>query len=203
MIKATTADHNHVFADNSPTMSKRRRDSKQPQPQKGDAEDEDIRVIPVVGGSEVHIGHGLLKRVPQMIQDAGIKAARFVIVSDETVFGLYGQQLVDAFVATGHTPLTFQIKPGEGSKSRAYKEQIEDFCLSHRCQRDTCFCALGGGVVGDLTGFVAATFMRGVPVVQIPTSMMAMLDSSVGGKTAINVRNVATGTSRLLNAHCA
>jgi len=118
---------------------------------------------------------------------AGIKASRFVIVSDETVFGLYGQKLVDAFVAAGHTPLTFQVKPGENSKCRMYKQQIEDHMLEHRCQRDTCMVALGGGVVGDLTGYVAATYMRGVPVVQVPTSMMAMLDSSVGGKTAINV----------------
>ena len=59
--------------------------------------------------------------------------------------------------------------------------------LANRCQRDTCLVALGGGVVGDLTGYVAATFMRGVPVVQIPTSTMAMMDSSVGGKTAVNV----------------
>eukprot|EP00962_Isochrysis_galbana_P005286 scaffold1441_cov120-Isochrysis_galbana.AAC.15 len=168
-------------------MSKRRREVQQQQPKKGDAEAEDIHIIPVVGGSEVHIGHGLLKRVPQMVEDAGIKACRFVIISDQTVFGLYGQHLVDAFAAAGHTALTFEIKPGESSKNREYKEQIEDFMLSHRCMRDTCMVALGGGVVGDLTGFVAATFMRGVPVVQVPTSMMAMLDSSVGGKTAVNV----------------
>ena len=80
-----------------------------------------------------------------------------------------------------------RCRAGEGSKSRANKAAIEDFVLSHKCQRDTCFLALGGGVVGDLTGYVASTFMRGVPVIQIPTSMMAMLDSSVGGKTAINV----------------
>lgn len=59
--------------------------------------------------------------------------------------------------------------------------------LANKCQRDTCLLALGGGVVGDLTGYVAATFMRGIPFVQIPTSMMAMVDSSVGGKTAVNV----------------
>ncbi|EOD40214.1 Pentafunctional AroM protein, partial [Emiliania huxleyi CCMP1516] len=142
--------------------------------------------VQVIGGSEVHIGHGLLRKVPEMALAAGIKASRFVIVSDETVFGLYGQTLVDAFVAAGHTPLTFQVKPGENSKCRMYKQQIEDHMLEHRCQRDTCMLPVGG-VVGDLTGYVAATYMRGVPVVQVPTSMMAMLDSSVGGKTAINV----------------
>ena len=71
--------------------------------------------------------------------------------------------------------------------------------LSHRCNRDTCMIALGGGVVGDLVGFVAATYMRGVPFVQVPTSTMAMFDSSVGGKTAINVpagKNLIGGALR-------
>ena len=67
------------------------------------------------------------------------------------------------------------------------KDAIEDFMLAYKCNRDTCMFALGGGVTGDLVGFVASTYMRGVPFVQIPTSTMAMIDSSVGGKTAINV----------------
>eukprot|EP00929_Paragymnodinium_shiwhaense_P042531 TRINITY_DN21998_c0_g2_i1.p1 TRINITY_DN21998_c0_g2~~TRINITY_DN21998_c0_g2_i1.p1 ORF type:complete len:1551 (+),score=381.55 TRINITY_DN21998_c0_g2_i1:60-4655(+) len=148
-----------------------------------------VREIPVIGGSVVYVGNGLLRKIPSEItaKGSGIKASRFVIVSDRTVFGLYGQILVDAFKECGHTPLTFQIPPGENSKHRRVKEQIEDYMLANKCQRDTCLVALGGGVVGDLTGYVAATFMRGVPVVQVPTSMMAMIDSSVGGKTAINV----------------
>ena len=76
---------------------------------------------------------------------------------------------------------------GEESKSREVKDAIEDFMLAYKCNRDTCMFALGGGVTGDLVGFVASTYMRGVPFVQIPTSTMAMIDSSVGGKTAINV----------------
>ena len=150
----------------------------------------DVSTIEVIGGSVVHIGRDLLTSIPGYILDkkaSGIKASRYVIVSDRTVFGLYGDKLVNAFKAAGHTPLTFQVEPGEGSKDRRVKERIEDYMLEHRCQRDACMVALGGGVVGDLTGFVAATFMRGVPVVQIPSSMLAMLDSSVGGKTAINV----------------
>mmetsp|Transcript_22712 Transcript_22712/g.51396 ORF Transcript_22712/g.51396 Transcript_22712/m.51396 type:complete len:440 (-) Transcript_22712:833-2152(-) len=83
--------------------------------------------------------------------------------------------------------LTYQVPAGENSKCRAVKDSIEDFMLLHRCNRDTVMIALGGGVVGDLVGFVAATYMRGVPVIQVPTSSTAMIDSSVGGKTAINV----------------
>merc|ERR1740121_3354021 len=81
----------------------------------------------------------------------------------------------------------YEIPAGEPSKSREIKAAIEDFMLEKRCTRDTVVVALGGGVVGDLSGFLAATYMRGVPVVQVPTSVMAMVDSSVGGKTAINV----------------
>jgi len=87
----------------------------------------------------------------------------------------------------GKLLLTFQVVAGEASKCREVKAAIEDFMLLHRCNRDTCMIALGGGVVGDLVGYVAATFMRGVPYVQVPTSSTAMIDSSVGGKTAINV----------------
>ena len=157
--------------------------------QKASAYDDDRLEVPVIGGSVVYIGHGLLTKIPAEItaKDSGIKASRFVVISDTNVFPIYGQKLIDAFEAAGHKAIAFQVAAGEGSKSRANKSAIEDFVLQHKCQRDTCFLALGGGVVGDLTGYVAATFMRGVPIVQIPTSMMAMVDSSVGGKTAINV----------------
>jgi hypothetical protein len=208
-------------------------------------------VIPVTGGSSVHIGSQLVDLIPKEILRTkhGKKATKFVIVSDETVFRLHGARLVSAFAALGITQkptgpkqlVVYQIKPGEKSKSRKVKEDVEDTLIAKGCKRDTVMVALGGGVVGDLTGFVAATFMRGVPVVQvhtslneqakptknqaappaiqllrcttqnnprhrqaatscmlctpchttfdtqIPTSVMAMVDSSVGGKTAVNV----------------
>jgi pentafunctional AROM polypeptide len=180
------------------------------------------QTIPVIGDSVVHVGRGLLRQIASEITPAnGIKASRFVIVSDKNVWSLYGQQLVHSFLALGgfavadckivpdsapgavalgcscsEAPLeigkdkvllTYQVPAGEGSKCRAIKAAIEDFMLAHLCNRDTCMLALGGGVVGDLVGYVAATYMRGVPYVQIPTSTTAMIDSSVGGKTAINV----------------
>ena len=170
------------------------------------------RIIPVIGDSKVVVGRGLLSSIPAELTPAnGFKASKYVVVSDANVWPLYGKQLVEAFTVLGFTVvhsaasnvspadrpkeaadsgkllLTYQVAAGEGSKSRSVKDAIEDFMLHHRCNRDTCMIALGGGVVGDLVGFVAATFMRGVPVVQIPTSSTAMIDSSVGGKTAINV----------------
>lgn len=158
---------------------------------------EDVKVleIPVIGDSRVLIGPGLLEDVPRRLLAAGVKPAVFVLLSDMTVFGHYGPRLAEAFEKEGITKadmsnprlLTYQVKAGEGSKSRDAKEKIEDFMLRNRCVRNTVVLALGGGVIGDLSGFVAATYMRGVPFIQIPTSTMAMIDSSVGGKTAINV----------------
>ena len=79
------------------------------------------------------------------------------------------------------------LEPGEVTKNRKTKEMVEDWMLESRCLRSTCVLALGGGVIGDFAGFVAATFMRGVPVVQLPTSLLAMVDSSIGGKTGLDV----------------
>ena len=159
------------------------------------------RKIDVVGGSVVHIGRALLEQIPSFLlsSDGPVgKASAFVVVSDETVFRLYGEKLLAGFVSAGciRDEMTVgeskrvthvTVPAGEGSKSREMKARIEDRMLEFKCKRDTVVVALGGGVVGDLSGFCAATYMRGVPVVQIPTSVMAMVDSSVGGKTAINV----------------
>lgn len=163
------------------------------------------REIPVIGECKVLVGRDLLRQIPLEITTSHqIKASKFVIVSDSNVWPLYGKQLVAAFAAlsdvtvhdvasdgqaandkpieieSGKLLLTYQVPAGEGSKSRGVKAAIEDFMLLHRCNRDTCMIALGGGVVGDLVGYVAATFMRGVPYVQVPTSSTAMIDSSVG-----------------------
>eukprot|EP00933_Yihiella_yeosuensis_P028327 TRINITY_DN22141_c0_g1_i1.p1 TRINITY_DN22141_c0_g1~~TRINITY_DN22141_c0_g1_i1.p1 ORF type:complete len:386 (+),score=76.60 TRINITY_DN22141_c0_g1_i1:72-1229(+) len=153
----------------------------------------EVKEIPVVGDSRVLVAPGLLEEIPSRLVDAGFKASTLVIVSDKTVFGLYGQRLETAFESekkkrgTGPRVLTFSFPAGEASKNRETKAAIEDFMLGHKCARDSAILALGGGVVGDLAGFTAATYMRGVPVVQVPTSTMAMIDSSVGGKTALNV----------------
>lgn len=154
----------------------------------------EARTIPVIGDSQVLVGPGLLEEIPQRLDDAGMKPGVFVIVSDKNVFSHYGDRLVGAFkkfhsekASKPARILNHTVPAGEGTKCREIKAQLEDFMLSEKCTRDTVVVALGGGVVGDLSGFLAATYMRGVPVVQIPTSVMAMVDSSVGGKTAINV----------------
>jgi pentafunctional AROM polypeptide len=115
-----------------------------------------------------------------------VKSTKFAVVTDENLAPLYLDKLKAAFKKEGIDLLAQIIPPGEQTKCRAMKEKIENTLLEAKCGRDTCILALGGGVVGDLTGFVASTFLRGVPFVQIPTSLLAMVDSSIGGKTGLD-----------------
>jgi len=109
---------------------------------------------------------------------------RIVVISDDNVSRLHRDRFQEALA--GH-PLDFiSIPPGEKSKTREMKLRIEDQLLEKQYGRDTLILALGGGVVGDLAGFVAATYNRGIPFVQVATSLLAMVDSSVGGKTGVD-----------------
>jgi 3-dehydroquinate synthase len=115
--------------------------------------------------------------------------SRIVVVTDDNVNELYGKSLLKQLGKTYPQVDLFSIRPGEESKSRINKAKIEDWMLELGCMKDTMMIAFGGGVVGDLAGFVASTFMRGIPFVQIPTTLLAMVDSSIGGKTAINTKH--------------
>ena len=109
---------------------------------------------------------------------------KMVIITDDHINTLYGPILVTALAE--FKPLLFTFLSGEISKTNKTKQTLEEQMLQQHCDRDTLILALGGGVVGDLAGFIAATYMRGIPYIQIPTSLLAMVDSSVGGKTGIN-----------------
>ncbi len=111
-------------------------------------------------------------------------AHRYVIVTDDTVAEHYGRRVIDSFA--GAQPLLLRIPPGESQKTRLTWSSLTDEMLDAGCGRDTTVIALGGGVVGDLAGFVAATFMRGIPFVQVPTTLLAMIDASIGGKTGVD-----------------
>jgi len=114
-----------------------------------------------------------------------VQADRYAVITDSNVAALYGKQLVQEL---GGAPrcLLFQFRPGEPSKTRETWATLTDEMLAHQLGRDTAVVALGGGVTGDLAGFVAGTYLRGVPYVQVPTSILAMVDSSIGGKTGID-----------------
>ncbi|WP_439517783.1 3-dehydroquinate synthase [Hydrogenophaga sp.] len=114
------------------------------------------------------------------------KAASALIVTNHTVAPLYAERLARALAARFPRIHTVSLPDGESHKNWETLNVIFDALLTHGCDRKTVLFALGGGVVGDMTGFAAASYMRGVPFVQVPTTLLAQVDSSVGGKTAIN-----------------
>ncbi len=137
------------------------------------------------GGYSVHIGRGLLSRACALMQGRW-HDRRACIVTDSNVGPLYADLLADALRAGGIAPHVVTIPSGESSKSLAQAARLYDELSQRRHERGEPIFALGGGVVGDLAGFVAATWMRGVPLVQVPTSLEADIDASVGGKTGVN-----------------
>ncbi len=130
------------------------------------------------------IGTGLLGDAATYAQLPG--AATALIISNTTVAPLYAAQLQSALQARYPRVLLLELPDGEAHKDWAHLQLIFDTLLQHGCDRKTVLFALGGGVVGDMCGFAAASYMRGVPFVQVPTTLLAQVDSSVGGKTAIN-----------------
>ncbi|KZV97983.1 Pentafunctional AroM protein [Exidia glandulosa HHB12029] len=142
-----------------------------------------VERVPILGKDSIHVGFRLVDH----IRDTLLKtcpASCYVLITDTNVGPLYLDDFKRGFA--GQRFLTYLLPPGEGSKSRETKAEVEDWLLEQACTRDTVLLALGGGVIGDLAGFIAATFMRGIRFVQIPTTLLAMVDSSVGGKTAID-----------------
>ncbi len=116
-----------------------------------------------------------------------LKPCRAAILTDSNVAPLYAERLEGSLKNAGFEPVTFIIPAGEGSKSAEYYLAFLSFLAQNKITRSDCLFALGGGVVGDLCGFCASTYLRGVEFIQIPTTLLAMVDSSVGGKTAIDI----------------
>ncbi len=129
---------------------------------------------------------GLLARLPQLVREHA-PAHKYAVISDATVAGLYGAGVLDGFRREGLDGFIVPFPAGEKSKSREEWARLTDALLDGGVGRDGAVVALGGGVTGDLAGFVAATYMRGVPLVQVPTSLLAMIDASIGGKVGVSV----------------
>ncbi len=134
---------------------------------------------------DVVVGDGLLGRAGALLAPV-IPQKRAVVVTDATVAALHLPALMDGLAQTGITAQHIVVPPGEASKSMASYARVVDGLLDAGVERRTTVIALGGGVVGDLAGFAAATTLRGLPFVQVPTTLLAQVDSSVGGKTGIN-----------------
>lgn len=134
----------------------------------------------------VEIGHGLLASAGERIRAVcgGTSAA---VVSDDTVFSLYGAALCTQLEAAGYRVVPFVFPHGEASKNLTTYAELVNFLAEKRLTRADVLVALGGGVTGDLGGFAAATYLRGIRYVQVPTTLLAAVDSSVGGKTAVDL----------------
>lgn len=127
-----------------------------------------------------------LASVPTLLEDAGLRPGRCLLVSDENVAAHYRMPLTEGLSNAGWTVRSIVLPPGEQTKSASALHSVYDEALGWGIDRTTPVLALGGGVIGDLAGFAAATLLRGLPLVQLPTSLLAQVDASVGGKTAIN-----------------
>ena len=132
----------------------------------------------------IHIGRGLLNKTELILPH--LKRKSVAIVSNTTVAPLYMETIAAPLRATGVNVLEIVLPDGEAYKNSETLNQIYDALLKNRCERTTTLIALGGGVIGDLTGYAAATYLRGVPFIQVPTTLLSQVDSSVGGKTGIN-----------------
>lgn len=149
-----------------------------------------VEKVRILNKDTIHIGYDLQDHiVDTLIQTE--KSSTYVIITDSNIVK---KGYLDSFTKKFESKLdsesqrvfSYVVSPGEANKTRETKAKIEDYLLSKGCTRDTVILAVGGGVIGDMIGFVAATFMRGVRVVQVPTTLLAMVDSSIGGKTAVD-----------------
>jgi 3-dehydroquinate synthase len=134
---------------------------------------------------DIHIGRGLLDQAGALIGPI-LPRAKVAIVTDSNVAPLHAQRLTEALQSLGIASSTLTLPPGEATKSWLHLSETTDFLLTEKVERRDVVIALGGGVIGDLVGFAAAILRRGVRFIQIPTSLLAQVDSSVGGKTGIN-----------------
>ncbi len=133
----------------------------------------------------VYVGWGILRTIGMLMKNAGLKNAAYII-TDSNVQKLHAKKVTGSLEEAGFTVDCYAISAGEPSKDIDEAIKIYDWLVKHKAERGHTILALGGGVVGDLAGYVAATYLRGLPLVQVPTSLLAMTDSAIGGKTGVN-----------------
>lgn len=141
------------------------------------------RTIPVL------LGSGIFGTIVSEIEKRKLKG-NILLITDGNVNRLYRKKVEKAFEGFKGNFNTLVLKPGENTKSQENLNKIYSFLLKKKYSRDTLIIAMGGGVIGDIAGFAAATFMRGVKYIQVPTTLLAVSDSAIGGKTGINLNNI-------------
>ena len=147
-----------------------------------------MRIITVEASKtyDVQIGSSLLSTIGEQVKKL-CRAEKAAIISDSNVFPLYGEAVKNSLEQAGIDTVSYVFSAGEESKNGSIYLNIVNFLAQNQLTRSDCLIALGGGVVGDMTGFAAATYLRGIDYIQIPTTLLAAVDSSVGGKTAIDL----------------
>lgn len=136
--------------------------------------------------SEIYIENGLLSKVGELTKTV-LKGKKIALISDTNVYPLYGENIKTQLENEGYKVFTYIFKAGEASKNTSELIKIVEFMAENELTREDGAVALGGGVCGDMVGFAASVFLRGIKFVQIPTSLLAQVDSSVGGKTAVDL----------------
>src|ERR1700741_5157914 len=136
---------------------------------------------------EIIVGEEIFKQIPLDLKKQNL-AHSYIIITDSTVASLYGKKLLEDFQISGLNTYLISFPAGEENKNRETKSKIEDEMSKLKIGRDSAVIALGGGVVGDVAGFVSATYNRGVPYIQVPTTLVAYVDSSIGGKTGVDTQ---------------
>lgn len=147
-----------------------------------------IRTVPVDLGEksyQIYIGDHILSEIGPYVKKLGV-GPKIMVVTNPTVRGLYGKIVVESLAGAGLEVIIGEIPDGEEYKSLESAKSLYDIAFDNGMDRKSVVLALGGGVIGDLAGFVAATYMRGIPLIQVPTTLLAQVDSSVGGKVAVN-----------------
>ncbi|HJU28200.1 MAG TPA: iron-containing alcohol dehydrogenase, partial [Candidatus Binataceae bacterium] len=132
----------------------------------------------------VWVGAALIDRLGQLAREAGLKPGRAALVTDSNVGAIYAAPATQSLAAAGFSVARIEVPAGEASKSLDTLASVYDRLVEAELDRSSAVFALGGGVVGDLAGFAAATYLRGLPLAQIPTTLVAQVDSALGGKTA-------------------
>ena len=145
----------------------------------------DTQYVSAGSGYEVVIGWGSLGQLPHYLKQLQVPS-RIFLITDSNLQPLYTPSLLRQLTSAGYEPLLYTVPAGEASKSLEQLSAIYDWLLEHHAERREAIVALGGGMIGDLVGLVAATYLRGVPLVHIPTSLLAQVDAAISGKTAIN-----------------
>lgn len=136
---------------------------------------------------DVMIGNGLLQTIGKKISETLNRTCKIAIISDSNVYPLYGTSVAEQLSHAGFEVFKFVFSAGESSKNSITYLEILNFLAENQITRSDAILALGGGVTGDMSGFAAATYLRGIAYIQVPTTLLAMVDSSVGGKTAIDL----------------